>query len=1104
MASRHLSHVDFSIAWICALPLEIAAAKLVLDAVHDSLPQPAADQNCYTLGEVSGHNVVIACLPSGVYGTVSATTVLVQMLPTFRPLRFGLMVGIGGGVPTKVDVRLGDVGDVVVGIPSASSTGVIQFDFGKTLHSGDFIDEIKVEGIICSALEGTREPAEEGAAERRREAIRENFSRPDLDRLFDSTYSHQNPATGCSSCDSDRLVHRERRQSGTPRIHYSSIASGNQVMKDAQTRDSIAAELEVLCFEMEAAGLMDQLPCLAIRGICDYCDSHKSKEWQGYGALAAAAYAKVLLKVVPMHSAAGMALCGLGGIGKTQIALEVAYRIREKDPEVSIFWIPCTSYESVEQGFLKLAQRVGLEHADTAALKQRVKTFLDNTPFKWLLIFDNADDMEMWTKGSETVPPLKDILPHNEKGRVLFTIRNRNLAVKLVSSKVVQVADMDKDTTLDMLDKLLIDKALLEDQQVTATLLEQLCFLPLAISQAAAYIKKNGISLSDYLSLLANQEADTVELLSENFEDDGRYSEIQNPVITTWLIFFDQVRQVNKLAVEYLSFMAPLGLLKAYSFISEHIDTGLVTLNRLVHLATRNWMRRDQFFAARILESAAWMDELFKDFGEGNLAKRELWRLYLPHAISLTQSDEFKIARRKFTSLLRRVGLCLLIDGRAQEANRFYTDVSETLEKEGGIDNEEIFISRTDIAKVLMELGKYHEACQVYEQVLEGRRALNGSSHPETLMGLRNLGYALERVGNLQRAQSIQLEAVRGLLKVHGPRSFSTLSALAGLATVLRSRGDFKGAEASFRHVMAGYETLFGPQHQQTLSIKTAITMVLADQGKLHDAEELLQQILKAYEELFEPDHPFILEILTCLGAIYSQRGKLKQAKEILTYVAEASDRVHGAEHLRTLVRYNSLALVLGSQHRNEEAMAVLQKVVQGSNKALGPQHPSTLVSTMNLALRYHAQGDSKEAEELLERVLEDQKRVIGEGHLNTLRTKHHLAVVLACIGEFDKALQMMMECLESCTQRLGHSYPEVQGSRETLERLMHMKESRSLGLSSSDEQGEDEDEEESEVATDGGMDVEGTFASPRIAADFGLSRDSAEVASPPLKWRKI
>src|SRR3984957_19183975 len=132
MRSTH----DYTVAWVCALPLEMAAAKAMLDEIHPNLPTSSKDQNTYILGRICAHNVVIACLPSGVYGTTSAATVANQMLFTFKSIRFGLMVGIGGGAPSKeADIRLGDV---VVSKPTGHFGGVVQYDFGKTVGEGIF------------------------------------------------------------------------------------------------------------------------------------------------------------------------------------------------------------------------------------------------------------------------------------------------------------------------------------------------------------------------------------------------------------------------------------------------------------------------------------------------------------------------------------------------------------------------------------------------------------------------------------------------------------------------------------------------------------------------------------------------------------------------------------------------------------------------------------------------------------------------------------------------------------------------------------------------------------------------------------------------------
>jgi nucleoside phosphorylase len=289
-----LTHDDYTVAWICALPIEMAAAKLMLEASHPPLSQPQNDHNIYTLGSVSGHHIAIACLPSGVYGTTSAAIVLGQMQLTFHCLRFALMVGVGGGVPgsANADIRLGDV---VVSMPTSGSTGggVIRYDYGKTLHDGSFrqtgslnkpplylltaISQMRSEDLIGD-ISSRIEQLISDVLETKEARVRDRFSRPGEDWFFKSSYHHyRGKDADCSACDRTKLVVREPRKPTKLVIHYGLIASGNQVLKDPVRRDALAHKMGILCFEMEAAGLMDQLPCLVIRGISDYCDSHKHK-----------------------------------------------------------------------------------------------------------------------------------------------------------------------------------------------------------------------------------------------------------------------------------------------------------------------------------------------------------------------------------------------------------------------------------------------------------------------------------------------------------------------------------------------------------------------------------------------------------------------------------------------------------------------------------------------------------------------------------------------------------------------------------------------------------------------------------------------------------
>ncbi|KAL6402289.1 hypothetical protein AUP68_14761 [Ilyonectria robusta] len=309
---------DYTVGWICAISTERVAAEAFLDDEHDGPDYVSPhDNNDYTLGRIGKHNVVIAVLPDGEYGTSSAACVARDMLHTFPNVRIGLMVGIGGGVPSQThDIRLGDI---VVNATRDGKSSVVQYDFGKTIQSQafqttGFLNQSPT--VLRTALSGLKSQYErrghgiEDAINTvldKTPRIRKKYRRPDSssDMLFCNDVIHPlDTETACTSCSRNNpfgSISRSKRteDDDNPAIHYGIIASSNQLMKDAILRDRIAAEHNVLCFEMEAAGLMNHFPCLIIRGICDYSDSHKNKEWQGYAAMAAAAFAKDLLYRIP-------------------------------------------------------------------------------------------------------------------------------------------------------------------------------------------------------------------------------------------------------------------------------------------------------------------------------------------------------------------------------------------------------------------------------------------------------------------------------------------------------------------------------------------------------------------------------------------------------------------------------------------------------------------------------------------------------------------------------------------------------------------------------------------------------------------------------------
>lgn len=306
-ATKRLTHDDYTVAWICALPLEKRAAQNMLDELHHRPPQPEHDKNIYTFGGVCGHNVVIVC--QGDMGTTAAAVVATRMDGTFHRLRFGLLVGIAGGVPDEKDVRLGDV---VVSKGDGRSGGVVVHDRGRVIPGG-FESRPFLNGVpeilrnAINELEARLMDQDSKISKYITDATEKNprfsdskFPSALTDRLFRSSYPHVDKEDKtCSSCDMRFLVDDRPDRNGSV-VHFGVVASGNQVIADSDERLGIvAAHPGVLAVEMEAAGLMNVFGCATVRGICDYADSHKNDGWQRYAAAAAAAVAKEILDIIP-------------------------------------------------------------------------------------------------------------------------------------------------------------------------------------------------------------------------------------------------------------------------------------------------------------------------------------------------------------------------------------------------------------------------------------------------------------------------------------------------------------------------------------------------------------------------------------------------------------------------------------------------------------------------------------------------------------------------------------------------------------------------------------------------------------------------------------
>ena len=313
-SGRVLFYNDYTVACICPMGVELAPVVAMLDEIHDSLPT-SRDHNAYTMGKIGGHNLVVAVMPE--IGNNAAATVATQLLNDFPSIRFGFLVGIGGGAPgegNEDDIRLGDV---VVSQPTDTFGGVVQYDLGKRLVNGRFerTGQLNKPPAVLSAnvqklqgqhlREGSQIPVLLSEMVQRYPRMQAKYTFPGMDRdqLYRASYTHQSGTT-CDQCDPRQTISRPARPDNEPRIHYGTIGSANLVVKDAAVRDELKKDMNILCVEMEAAGLMNDFPCLVFRGICDYADSHKNKQWQPYAAAVAAGYMKELLMMIPVQQVA--------------------------------------------------------------------------------------------------------------------------------------------------------------------------------------------------------------------------------------------------------------------------------------------------------------------------------------------------------------------------------------------------------------------------------------------------------------------------------------------------------------------------------------------------------------------------------------------------------------------------------------------------------------------------------------------------------------------------------------------------------------------------------------------------------------------------------
>ncbi|EWG55509.1 hypothetical protein FVEG_17534 [Fusarium verticillioides 7600] len=612
-----------------------------------------------------------------------------------------------------------------------------------------------------------------------------------------------------------------------------------------------------------------------------------------------------------------VALVGLGGVGKTQIALQLAHLVKKEeqaDRSYSVIWMPALSMASFEQVCTKMISEFGIEQTNDENAKETFRKFLRSEKAgNWFLIIDNADNIETLYGTAEAPGGIVEFIPDCEHGYILYTTRSREVAVSVAQNNVVKLSGMDDEDAKALLKSSLIEKDQMKDTILIDKLLQKLAYLPLAITQASAYMKVNEISVNEYLHLLQNTNQDMVELLSCEFRDRTHYDSSQGAVATTWIVSFKQIRALHEDAATILSVTAYLepkaiprallpplgseqrmtraiGTLCGYSFLSKREDGETFDMHSLVHLAIKRWNEEEGLEAGTRQMTFAHIAETFP---YDDWEDRELWRQYMPHALRLlTSADGANISHRG--RLGDKVGRCLLIDGQTRQAVHILESVVE-LDRTTLVENDIDRLTREhQLAIAYYDNGQTKQAIELLEHVVAMRPDL-AENDPARLASQHALALAYGTDGRVKEAIELleHVVAIRPDLSENHPNRLAPQHAL---ALAYETDGRVKEAIELLEHVVATRPDL-SENHPNRLASQHALARAYMTDGRIKEAIEMLQHVVAVRSVVLSEDHPDRLSSELALGITYQQNGQTKEAVELLEHVVSVRKIVLSEDH---------------------------------------------------------------------------------------------------------------------------------------------------------------------------------------------------------------
>ena len=625
---------------------------------------------------------------------------------------------------------------------------------------------------------------------------------------------------------------------------------------------------------------------------------------------------------------------------------------KEAHPTAQIFWVYGADPLNFEQGYQEIARRArlpGWDDQKTDKLKLVQEWLHEESDTEWLMVVDNADDATMYygsrPSDSQRLPneskAFARFLPQSSHGRVLVTTRDRRLGERLSQKQaIIQVLSLSAEKSKDLLRSKISEENWSEDD--ASKLVDYLSSLPLAITQAAAFISENSITVSEYLEMLISNEKDLKELLSEHLEDPRRDWSSENSVIRTWKLSFEQISKESPRAAEVLSLLAvldfhqtcrsllrkktetetgfrtALGVLQAFSLITvTRGKSPICKMHRLVALSTQKWL------------------EL-----RGTL---EYWH---SQALTILASDFPGPGQQTY-----------------QEVTNMLTLMPHTqlvLDYEYSSTEDMLLCAKLLISTALFDLSgaRYQQAFEKCDRSLRIRESLLPSDHFDTLESIQTMGEALLHRGELSAAKTMLQRAIAGREKSLGSLNVDTLESLSDMTITLLELGDLESAERTGRRALKGREEVLGHCHPDYLVSLNIMAILHQQKGDYERALETTETVLSEREKLLGHECPDTLMTLNNLARLKHRMGDLDSASRMIDRVLAGEEKSLAGNRYDVQVSLSNKAAILAAQERFRDAERILRDVLGMRESSLGPTHPSTLFTMEALCDVLEKNGD--------------------------------------------------------------------------------------------------------------------------------------------------